>query len=428
MKKILALSLVLSMCLTACMKTVSSDAGQSIESIETTQTALSDITELTIDTKASESTSTIESTDETTYDEYEVEDITYNGLNDPNLQSNIRDVVYDDVVSQLDSDKYVVRSINTCYISKEYIEELAYNSQENVFFGYNLNDVNSYFNGERFVFTLGTDNETIVEAFESYDEAYEQMLKNVAIGTGVIVVVVVIAVVTDGAGAPPAVCAIAAYSATGAVTLGLSSAALGGATSALVSTVKGENKEDIIKSAALNASEGYKSGAIIGAVSGALFETGALAYGTSTGLTMNEVAIIQHESKLPLSVIKEFKSMDEYVIFKSAGLYTQNVNGATALVRDIDLNYVDPESGMTNLERMEKGLAALDPATGKAYQLHHIGQKNDSVLAILTEAEHKGEGNFSILHDKWNGSEVTHDASWTAQREAFWKAAAKVLG
>ena len=435
MKKIVAISLVLVIGLTSCSKTISIEEIQPIETTTSIQTEMIVETEQTqISVESSEpaglskSDGTIVSDNTAEINDAIIEeDITYNSLNDPNLQSNLKDAVYDEIISELDSDKYVVQSIDTCYISKEYIEELTYNSQENVFFGYNLNDVNSYFNGEKYTFTLGTNNETVVEAFESYDEAYEKMLKNVAIGTGVIIVVVVIAVVTDGVGAPPAVCAIAAFSAKGAISLGLSSAAMGGITSAATSLVKGEDQDSIMKNAALGASEGYKTGAIIGAVSGALFKAGALAYGTSSGLTMNEVATIQQESKFPLSVIKQLKSMDEYEIIKSAGLYSKKVNGATALIRDIDLDYVDPKSGLTNLERMLKGEAALDPLTGEAYQLHHVGQKSDSVLAILTKAEHKGEGNFSILHDLTKSSEVSHGPEWTKQKADFWKAVGKLL-
>ena len=75
------------------------------------------------------------------------------------------------------------------------------------------------------------------------------------------------------------------------------------------------------------------------------------------------------------------------------------VNGKLALVRDIDLNYKSslPDGReVTNLQRMQEGYAPLDPATGKAYQLHHINQDPNGTLAILKEAEH--QGNSSILN------------------------------
>ena len=75
---------------------------------------------------------------------------------------------------------------------------------------------------------------------------------------------------------------------------------------------------------------------------------------------------------------------------------------------------------------MQKGLAALDPATGEAYQLHHIGQKMDSTLAILTRAEHMQNGNNEIWHIFGKSSEIDHKV-FAKQREAFWEYMASLL-
>lgn len=139
---------------------------------------------------------------------------------------------------------------------------------------------------------------------------------------------------------------------------------------------------------------------------------------------MDEAAIFQREG-YPLDVIKEFRSMEQYNICKEAGLSQQMVNGNTALIRDIDLDFVD-EMGRTNLERMQQGLAALDPATGGSYQLHHVGQRADSTLAILTRVEHmiinqyqlmdsacKKDSKYyweNVLNDALN---ITADIEWT---------------
>jgi hypothetical protein len=102
------------------------------------------------------------------------------------------------------------------------------------------------------------------------------------------------------------------------------------------------------------------------------------------------------------------------------------VNGNTALIRSIDLDFVD-DLGRTNLQRMQQGLAALDPS-GVPYQLHHIGQKADSTLAILTQAEHIQGGNNAIWHLLDAATQV-HGAgnTWASQRQAFWKAIAELL-
>ena len=96
-----------------------------------------------------------------------------------------------------------------------------------------------------------------------------------------------------------------------------------------------------------------------------------------------------------------FRSTKEAEIYKEAGLLETVINGKPALIRNIDLTYKSELAGktVTNLERMKQGYAAIDPTTGLAYELHHIGQSVDSPLAILTKEEHISAGNNGILHD-----------------------------
>ena len=86
---------------------------------------------------------------------------------------------------------------------------------------------------------------------------------------------------------------------------------------------------------------------------------------------------------------------------------------------------------MTNLERMRMGYSPIDPLTGQAYELHHIGQSVNSPLAILTKEEHMGGGNNLILHNP-EIEEGVHSlmsaAEWAAQRSAFWKGFAALFG
>ncbi len=64
---------------------------------------------------------------------------------------------------------------------------------------------------------------------------------------------------------------------------------------------------------------------------------------------MSDVAVIQKESKYPVELIAKFNSMEQYEICKSAGLTAKMIDGKTALVRKIDLDYVDDLTGKTNL-------------------------------------------------------------------------------
>ena len=349
----------------------------------------------------------------------------FTGLSDTSLHTYLEDMVYTELVAGLKNEDYFVENVAVTYISKEYLEEIAYNSKENIYFGYSLSSLNEQFQGTRYIFSLGDNGETIVKEFEEYDDTFDQVLRNVAIGTGVILLCVTVSVVSGGAGAPAVAMLFAASAKTGAIAA-LSTGVVSGLAEGIVTGIETGDFDESLKAAALAGSEGFKWGAIGGSVSGGASKAFALKGATLNGLTMNEAAMIQKESGYPLDVIKQFSNMQQYEACKKAGLTTNMVNGNMALIRDIDLSYVDG-SGRTNLERMMSGDAALDP-TGQAYDLHHIGQKRDSTLAILTVSEHKLDGNYSIWHTVGKSSDVHSTGNkWDSQRIKFWKSLAKLL-
>ena len=346
------------------------------------------------------------------------ENINYENLSDPALLGFVEDAVYSDLVHRLADEGYFVENVEAKYISKEYLEELDYNSKENVYFGYTLSDLEKQFEGTKYIFTLGDDGTTTVREFEDYDDTYEKALRNVAIGSGVILLCVTVSVATGGAA--PAASVIFCASAKTGTAFALSSGVLSGAASGIITGIKTKDFDAALKTAAKEGSEAFMWGAIGGSLTGGALATGALHGATLNGLTMNEAAAIQRESNYPLDVIRQMHSVEEYQVYKDAGLTAKMVNGRTALVQDVDLNYVTKLGGknVTNLERMTQGYAPIDPATGKAYQLHHIGQKADGTLAILKEAEH--QGNPSVLNLIGKESEIDRQA-FNEVRKAFWK-------
>lgn len=350
-------------------------------------------------------------------------DVEFSGLDDENLQRYLRDTLYTALVEDLDSDQYYVENVDTKYISKEYLKELAANSKENIYFGYTLSALEQQFQGTKYVFTVGDDGHTIVHAFEDYDDTYDRVVQNVAIGTGVILVCVTVSAVTGGVA--PTVSMVFAVSAKTAAGAAVSGGAIGGSMAGISTAISTGDVSKAIDAAALGGSEGFKWGAIAGAVTGGVGEFSALRGATRNGLTINEAATIQRDAKYPLEIIRRFKSMDEYNICKDAGLEAKLVNGKSALVRPIDPTIRDG-NGLTNIERMKRGLAALD-AEGNPYELHHVAQEKDGILAILTKAEHRGEGSFSKLHDLMRGSDVDHGSEWAKEREGFWKSLAETL-
>lgn len=431
MKRILAVLLSCAMVLTGC--TVKSNDKTSSEQVEVStiieNTTLPEEIVASIDEQLT--TAQIEQIDtvsQITYDtnsEEYINSLGFSSLNDPDLMRYVEDTVYSDLVNQLNSDDYFVENVEAIYISKEYLDELAYNSQENIYFGYKLSELDEAFQGQKYIFTLGDNGQTDVQPFEEYDDTFDKVIRNVAIGTGVILLCVTVSVVTGGLGAPAASMIFAA-SAKSATVFALSSGVISGVSAGVVEGLQTHDFDKAVKAAALHGSEGFMWGAITGAITGGISEAQTVsalkgADVTANGLKLQEAAKIQKESKYPLDIIKQFKSMEEYNVYKEAGLTVKMVNGKTALVPKIDTefkSFLPDGTEVTNLERVLKGYSPIDPATGKAYQLHHIGQKADGTLAVLTESQH--QGNAAILNTVGKESEINRSAFETVKKN-FWK-------
>jgi len=150
------------------------------------------------------------------------------------------------------------------------------------------------------------------------------------------------------------------------------------------------------------------------------------------GLTDEEKAKIKEETGWSDEIIDCIENMEQYEILKNAGLKEVEINGRKCLIREnIDLDYKDAD-GMTNRERMERGLPPLDSKTGKPLELHHLGQKKDSPLVELTQEEHRtgdfkdGKKNQSLWHDNSKSTEVHGEGNnWKNEREEHWKSRAE---
>lgn len=152
----------------------------------------------------------------------------------------------------------------------------------------------------------------------------------------------------------------------------------------------------------------------------------------SEGLTEKEKAIIKEETGWSDEIIDNIKNMKQYEILKNAGLIEVEINGRKCLVKEnIDLDHTD-EDGVSNRDRIVRGLAPLDSKTGKPIELHHLGQKAASPLVEFTEEEHRtgeyedGKKNQSLWHDNTKETEVHGEGnSWDQERKAHWKARAE---
>ena len=354
----------------------------------------------------------------------QIPDIEFKGLDDEALLRYSEDNIYSTLIKELDSEDYFVENVEAVYYPKEYIEAMASNSQKNRYFGYTSDELNKLFKGTKYVFTVGDDGKTTVVPMETVtDDVFIKAMEDVIVGVGVILICVTVTVLA--APLAPAVSMIFAGSASMATSFAVGSGTIGFAAAAIAKGYETESFEQAMRAGAQAASEGFKWGAITGAIAGGL-KDGIPLYGASkqTNFTMNQYARIQRETGYPLDVIKEFHNMKEYQAFRNASLKPMKVGNKSALIKtDIDLTKVDANR-RTNLERMRQGLAPLD-SDGVSYELHHVGQRKDGTLAILTKNEHKNPDIHGFLERTEAHAEGTN---WNTEKQRFWKAFAAIVG
>ena len=224
-KKLIALILTCSLLLTGCSQNLNAEKNTNVGQGTNSIVAALEIPQKTVLYENESSTGDV---DEVITDMPE-----FSSLNDEALLQYIKDEVYSNLEEQFNNEDYIIEEIQAIYISKEYLEELSYNSKPNIYFGYTLDEIEEQFDGTRYIFTLGEDGTTVVQPFEDYDDTFEQVVRNVAIGTGVILVCVTVSVVSGGLGAPTVSMVFAASAKTGAA-FALSSGVISGAVSAAI--------------------------------------------------------------------------------------------------------------------------------------------------------------------------------------------------
>ena len=84
----------------------------------------------------------------------------------------------------------------------------------------------------------------------------------------------------------------------------------------------------------------------------------------------------------------------------------------------MDFDEVKDQFNRTNRERMADGVPPLDNE-GKPIEIHHIGQRQDSSFAELEQNEHRGKGNYSILHETRKESEIDRNR-FNKEKKAYW--------
>lgn len=125
-------------------------------------------------------------------------------------------------------------------------------------------------------------------------------------------------------------------------------------------------------------------------------------------------------------IIDCIKNMDQYEIYKKADLHEVIIDGRHCLIKNIDMDYVDPKTGKTNRELMEDGKSPIDAKTGEKIELHHMGQNYDSPFAELCENSEHGDGNHQVLHTKngesWRNDPKLNNQYKNVDKPNHWKA------
>lgn len=284
-----------------------------------------------------------------------IEDLGFSGLNDPRLLQYINDAVYSDL-DQFFSDDYIVDNVSCIYKSKEYLEDLAYNSQENIFFGYTLSELEAQFEGKKYVFTVNERGETTVKEFDDRYDIYNKVIRNVAIGTGVILICVTVSAATGGTAS-----VIMAASAKTATSFALSSAAISGISTALVTGIETGDFDKTVEAAALKASEDFMWGAITGAIIGGAAEAYKLKTATKA------IQEIPSWSDSEAYVFEKYNGIDDQISFIDGEIVPHGTPGSTrpdvlrkvhGKLEAIEVKNYDLENSLSNLcSTLEKQIA-----------------------------------------------------------------------
>ena len=141
---------------------------------------------------------------------------------------------------------------------------------------------------------------------------------------------------------------------------------------------------------------------------------------------------IREETGWSKEIIDCIKNMEQYEIYKDAGLEEKEINGRKCVVKkDLDLDYIDEKTGLSNKERMERGMAPIDEKTGEKIELHHMDQKFDSPFVELTENSEHGGKNHKILHDNniesWRRDPELKKQYNNIQRPEHWRSRLAIL-
>lgn len=189
-------------------------------------------------------------------------------LEDDSISSDTNDdlknIIKDDLTNKL-GDNYQVDYVDSVYMSKEYIEEVTYNGKDNIYFGYNYDQIARSMGNKNWTFTVSDDGKTVVSVVEEANSALFNLVKNLAIVRGIIMVGTIISIISENNIRHSIACFV-----VGAANLTLVAATTGalisGITAGIVEGIKTGDFAGSIECGVNALEKGFKYGALAGSL------------------------------------------------------------------------------------------------------------------------------------------------------------------
>lgn len=185
-------------------------------------------------------------------------------MNDPSLVEYINTSVKGDIAKKLDVAEYTVEDVEAVYLSKEYIEEMEYNSQSNIYFGHTLSEFEGLFENDRYVFTLGEDGTTVVREIEECAVEYQKSIENIAKIVGGVVLVLITVKAIDPSGKIRQVSFLVSMATKVVKNADVWSDFLSSLTSCVIEGVRTGDYKNVIQSALIDCGTDFVWNALIG--------------------------------------------------------------------------------------------------------------------------------------------------------------------
>lgn len=124
-------------------------------------------------------------------------------MSDADFVKKLEDSIYQLIVKDLDENgnrkDLQVQDVKAVYLSKEYLEQYAYNTKETKFFGTTLGELEKKFDKQKYVFDIDESGKTVSHAVDDFDNTFDEVTQAALLGAGVILISVTIVCVTGGA-------------------------------------------------------------------------------------------------------------------------------------------------------------------------------------------------------------------------------------